>query len=266
MSSVKRKLKMASFLAVKPHYWPELIRRLKVNTGKVLLPPPMGCSRTVAERWAKACAVPVGEACLRLGASPENTFEKEWPDQIRQAEALLRESKIEMGGGGSIGLLYSLCEAIQAESALETGVAYGFTSLAMLLSLRKRDGTLYSVDMPYPGHENTSYVGSVVPDELRSRWELYRYPDYIGLRKVFKEAAKFDIIHYDSDKSYEGRAWAYPLIWEHVRSGGLFVSDDIGDNTAFRDFSFDRNIEPLVAYAPGSGNSGERYVGILRKP
>jgi len=66
------------------------------------------------------------------------------------------------------------------------------------------------------------YVGCMVPHKLRQRWMLYRYPDYIGVSKALKRLEQLDIRHYDSDKSYEGRAWTYPLLWKHLRSGGLF--------------------------------------------
>lgn len=78
--------------------------------------------------------------------------------------------------------------------------------------------------------------------------------------------SEIDLCHYDSDKSYEGRAWAYPLLWKHLRSGGLMISDDIGDNTAFRDFAAECEVEPVVILAAGSGGAGSRYVGILVKP
>ena len=63
--------------------------------------------------------------------------------------------------------------------------------------------------------------------------------------------------HYDSDKSYEGRMWAYPLLWGALEIGGIFMSDDIGDNLAFRDFARQVAAEPIVASFDG------KYVGVL---
>jgi hypothetical protein len=110
------------------------------------------------------------------------------------------------------------------------------------------------------------YVGCVVPERLRRRWHLIRYPDFIGLKKVFRRVSTIDLCHYDSDKSYEGRAWAYVEIWSRIRPGGIFMSDDIGDNTAFRDFAIECGQPPIVVRARGSGGSGERFIGILVKP
>jgi hypothetical protein len=68
------------------------------------------------------------------------------------------------------------------------------------------------------------------------------------------------LCHYDSDKSYAGRKWTYPQLWAALRPGGIFISDDIGDNMGFRDFAQSINIDPIVV------QSNERFVGILLKP
>ena len=56
-----------------------------------------------------------------------------------------------MGGASHIHLLYDCVRLSKAKKVIETGVAYGWSSLAILkaLSLTK-NGKLFSVDMPYP--------------------------------------------------------------------------------------------------------------------
>ena len=41
------------------------------------------------------------------------------------------------------------------------------------------------------------------------------------------------MVHYDSDKSYEGMKWAYETLFPYVKKGGVFISDDINDNSAY---------------------------------
>ena len=65
--------------------------------------------------------------------------------------------------------------------------------------------------------------------------------------------------HYDSDKSYDGRMWAYPILWRALRPGGIFISDDISDNLAFRDFAAQISATPTVV------KFDNKYVGILLK-
>ncbi len=53
--------------------------------------------------------------------------------------------------------------------------------------------------------------------------------------------------------------WAYPLIWEKIRKDGFFISDDIGDNSAFMDWVNQNNLSPVIVEFEG------KYVGIVKK-
>ena len=65
----------------------------------------------------------------------------------------------------------SLLNTARLRRVIETGVAYGWSSLALLLSLKNRNGLLVSTDLPYAGLDNDPYVGCVVPDELARKLE-----------------------------------------------------------------------------------------------
>lgn len=261
---IRSKLQVALYLLVRPNYLPDLLRRVRINIGKSLLPQPIGCSARIATDWAAERAVSVEDALEEFGASPRS-LNADFPTEI--AYALKRETEVieNKGWGGSADLIYSVCEAIGAHYAIETGVAHGFSSLAILLSVTSRGGHLYSVDMPAPGRGSQNPVGIVVPDHLRRDWTLEQFPDSIGLRRVLRKSPPIDFCHYDSDKSYEGRCLSYPLLWSKLRPGGVFMSDDIADNTAFRDFAAEVGVQPIVVFAEGSGVSGARYVGLMKK-
>ena len=65
-----------------------------------------------------------------------------------------------MGGSGHIHLLYDCVRLINAHNVIETGVAYGWSSLAILKALSENNsGRLFSVDMPYPRKKNELDVG-----------------------------------------------------------------------------------------------------------
>lgn len=180
---------------------------------------------------------------------------------FESAESAAKECPVEMGGPGDLDLIYWAAEYLRASRVIETGVAYGWSSLAILLSLRNRqDSRLISTDMPYPNRNNDQYVGCVVPAELRSGWCILRYADRQALPRALKILGTIDMCHYDSDKSYDGRLWAYPLLWQALRPGGFFISDDIGDNIAFCEFSEVVACEPIVVEQAG------KYVGIMVKP
>tara|TARA_B100000963_G_C22635593_1_gene677428 strand:+ start:3667 stop:4452 length:786 start_codon:yes stop_codon:yes gene_type:complete len=199
-----------------------------------------------------------------------NDFKKvndEHKDIFSEAVIKVKNCPVKMGGSGNIDLLFNLCEHFKVRNVLETGVAYGWSSLSILLSISKRDNyKLISTDMPYPGLNNSKYVGLVVPEYLKKNWKLIRESDSIGLPKVLKNETNFDLCHYDSDKYYEGRMWAYPKLWKALKKGGLLVSDDIENNNAFKHFSESLNKQPyIIRFRNKNKSVGYQFVGVLIK-
>ena len=212
--------------------------------------------------WASGRAVSVADALKVVGLlSPDAALPASFSaERIAEAEARARHSKVEMGGPGDLDMIYLATGLSGAKRVIETGVAYGWSSFAILAALGDK-GRLVSVDMPYPKLNNEAFVGIVVPDEWRDRWTLIRRPDRGGLKAAIAAfGGTIDLAHYDSDKSYDGRMFAYPLIWNALRPGGIFISDDVSDNFGFRDW-FERE-----GHAFAVSESGGRYVGIARKP
>ncbi len=221
-----------------------------------------GLSRkdNLAESWCSARAIPTSEALEKItGVRSSESLKSQFPDIFKRGEEVTAACPVKMGGAGDLDLLYHLAEYAQARAVIETGVAYGWSSIALLLSIQKRDGLLISTDLPYAGMDNDPYVGCVVPDEFRDNWKLLRGADRQRLPEAIRMAGGLDLCHYDSDKSYSGRMWTYPRLWDALFSGGLFISDDIGDNMAFADFASSVGTEPIVV------RSGKKYVGILIK-
>lgn len=111
-----------------------------------------------------------------------------------------------MGGPGDINLLYAATILSRARRVVETGVAYGWSSLAILAAIHCQQGArLVSVDMAYPKMNNEAFVGIVVPERLRTSWEIIRGPDRTGIKKAIARAGGvIDLCHYDSDKSWGG--------------------------------------------------------------
>lgn len=132
--------------------------------------------------------------------------------------------------------------------------------MAILSSLHHRpNALLISTDKPYPGAGNEPYVGCVVPSEIRKNWMIIPLADRKAVPQALDQLSSIDLCHYDSDKSYEGRMRTYPLLWEALRPGGIFISDDIGDNLAFHDFCQKIKRESFIV------KSGEKYIGIIVK-
>lgn len=209
--------------------------------------------------WASKIAISEAEAVEKLFGKKMQNFSEIFPSDFVNATAKQNACPIKMGGAGALGLIYEACEFTKAKNVLETGVAYGWSSLSALKSLEKRGGTLYSSDMPYLSQDGDQFVGCVVPENLKKNWKLYRFADRESLPKIFSEQQEFDVVHYDSDKAYSGMSWAYSQLYPRLRMGGVFISDDINDNSAFQDFCEKNNIQPTVVDYEG------KYIGIFIK-
>ena len=257
---VVEKFKTLVWFTQRPSYWRHaaaLIQRKFEPDHDAPAP------RAAATRWAAERVVSVAEALAVVGLRDEGT---EIPtlsqDVLEQANLRARQSTFEMGGAGDLALLHAATVLSQAQKVIETGVAYGWSSLAILSGMSGRENPrLASVDMPYPKMDNDHFVGVVVPDGWRQYWYLIREPDRQGVEKAIRQMdGSVDLIHYDSDKSYQGRKYAYPLLWAALRPGGVFISDDIEDNLAFSEFVAQHGTPFAVT------QYGNQYIGITRKP
>ncbi|PWW29905.1 methyltransferase family protein [Chryseobacterium sp. AG844] len=240
----------------RPDLYPELCRKIIKNTvsrGNAF----KGKDKT--NSWAAGRCISQGDAVSKLFGLEIKAFRNEYQVVLDEAAQKEKNCPVKMGGPGALELIYYACEFTHAQNVVETGVAYGWSSLASLLSLAKRGGTLYSSDMPYLAQNGDQYVGCIVPENLKSNWKLFRFADRESLPKIFTENAVFDVLHYDSDKSYDGRMWAYDELYAHLKKGGVFISDDIGDNSAYQDFCDKKNIETTVVEYEG------KYIGIFIK-
>ena len=74
-----------------------------------------------------------------------------------------------------------------------------------------------------------------------------------------KAGEQIDLCHYDSDKSWWGRHYAYHILWDSLKSRGLFISDDIQDNLYFSKFIEKKSSKFAVVEYEG------KFIGIVRK-
>ena len=253
----------------RPRLYPELLRRArrKLAAGtNAASSEDATKARSDARAWDESLAVATDVALERLlGARPKTGFHERHAQELAAAEQRARACTVRMGGAGNVDLLFELVEGLAATRVIETGVALGWSSLAVLLAMEPRaDARLVSVDMPYPRRDSDAFVGCVVPERLRAHWNLLAYADREGLPRALRLLPEIDLCHYDSDKSYDGKRWAYPKLWSALRPGGLFVSDDIGDDAGFRDFCQSLGRTPVVVRS--AATRGAKFVGVLVKP
>jgi len=264
-SSVLRKTSTAFSYLSRPLTYPFLLRLIKIKVlgGTTSLEK----SSDKATAWCRKQAVTTAEGIYQLTGlriEAQESVRDRFESIFRSADAKVAACPQAMGGGGNLDLLFFLATHWQADYVLETGVAYGWSSLALLLALKKTPSAkLISTNLHYSEYEDDSYVGCVVPAELRERWVLLKKADKVAIPEALEMMPEVNLCHYDSDKTYAGRLWAYSLLWRSLSVGGCFISDDIGDNLAFAHFCKRVNQSPTVVKMPAT--EGEKYIGILVK-
>lgn len=188
--------------------------------------------------WIRSKVVGFEDWALKINPALWNEA-NEFSQQMKSdAISILKDIPLDLGGGGIYPVLYFLTIWKKPGTIVETGVAAGFSSKAFLSALKKNGrGKLYSSDFPYFRIvDPEKYIGILVEEELRSNWSLQLKGDRVNLPAILSEIDTLDIFHYDSDKSYKGREFAFRQIKDKITDSSIIVFDDIQDNNQFKDF------------------------------
>ncbi|WP_211592741.1 hypothetical protein [Microbispora sp. H10836] len=77
----------------------------------------------------------------------------------------------------------------------------------------------------------------MVPDDLKSRWSLRIKGDRSNLEEFLRPDTMVDHVHYDSDKTRDGREYFLRRVRSHLTGRHVLVMDDIQDNLVFREYT-----------------------------
>ncbi|QDS87228.1 hypothetical protein EC9_14060 [Rosistilla ulvae] len=203
---------------------------------------------TDANEWASQIDADIWKESLEFAQS-----------QRSLADRVLQQIPVKLGGGGFYALLYFITRIARPTTIVETGVAAGFSSRAFLKSIEVNDhGRLISSDFPYIRFDNPErYIGVLVEPEIRCNWTLLIGCDRRNLPLIAEEAGEIDLLHYDSDKTVEGRNFALQSLEKNITSSTIVVFDDIQDNLHFRDYVAASNREHLIFEFLG------KYIGFV---
>lgn len=198
-------------------------------------------------------------------------------DEFIGSPTFLRSYSFGYSGDFDVFMLHAVVRELQPEVVIETGVASGRSSSAILDALEKNGkGKLYSIDLPqfYRGDNPESFIthegnmelrgfipegkepGWLIPEHLRSRWKLILGDSNLELPKLLKDIASVDVFYHDGDHSYETMSYEFRAMWEKIPEGGFLFSDDTKWNTAWSEF---------VARHPDRKSYTYRNLGAIRK-
>lgn len=199
-------------------------------------------------------SISTGEFLNKKGWSKVEIKES-FKQELVEAEERLSKADFKLGGAANLDLLVSVTAALMPKNVLETGVAHGWSSFAILTVTK--DTVLTSIDLPYLAYNNEKEVGLAVSPGDRNRWKLLRGPDKYYLKKMPKQ--HFCFAHYDSDKSFEGMKTSLLAICKLIKPGGIIIVDDIGDTEAYLVVCEIMRLEPIVI----RDGEGKKFQGII---
>jgi hypothetical protein len=203
-----------------------------------------------------------------LGASVPCDRCADFEDIWRQIHVELEGTPHEVGRGRDAGRAlargaFAATRHLQPPRVVETGVARGVTSRVILEALeRNGQGELISVDLPpMDGYHDEWAVA--VPRELRSRWRFLRGASRQVLPRVFDQLGRVPLFVHDSLHTTGNMLFEFDLAWRHLEAGGLLLSDDIEDSSAFARFVERDEVTTWIA-CQEDARSG--FVGAVQRP
>lgn len=217
-----------------------------------------------AHLWAKENISNVDEFLESIDSTlfkETQTVVQKIRDESFPVIADLSRLDIDLGGGGSLELLYFFSRYLKPDYVLETGVAAGWSSYAILEALKINAlGKLDSSDLPYFRIANPEqYIGILVPERLRdsNTWDLRILGDSKNLDHFLTPNKRYGLVHYDSDKRHKSRSNFFKRIEPHVDEVSVIIMDDIQDNLAFCSYvSSKRKLFKIFCYE-------SKFIGVI---
>ncbi len=137
----------------------------------------------------------------------------------REMEALAQERQFPIVGPLAGRHLYQLARAIGAQRVFELGSGYGYSALFFARAVGER-GIVHCTDL---SAENIQIAERFLTQA--GVWDRVVFHQEEALRALQRVGGTWDIIYNDIDKE------AYPqtidLAYEHLRPGGLFITDNV---------------------------------------
>mgnify|MGYP006430643101 CR=1 FL=1 len=176
-------------------------------------------------------------------------------------------------------LIYCIIRATSPKTVIETGVLHGMTSAFMLEALsRNESGNLYSIDLPsYPnqGPANKDGFDAVlppgkepgwmVPERLKSRWELIIGKSLEKLPDLISKVKTVDLFLHDSEHTYDTMWKEMGYAWEALSDKGVLICDNVDNNTSFFDFCNKTQKFPVMFGGQGNEIASKIRFGIISK-
>ncbi len=194
------------------------------------------------------------------GAALLAGFDDAWADVCSKLPA----GHYHDSGSGLTKVAWIVVRATRPAKVVETGVAQGGTSAMILRALDLNNyGHLYSIDLPELRFIRDGRVGSVVPEHLVGRWTYIRGASHRKLVPLLNKLGSIDVFLHDSLHTDANMRFELETGWQHLREGGVLLSDDVNMNRAFLEVAGLRTKWMLANAEPTKDGA---YGIALRRP
>jgi predicted O-methyltransferase YrrM len=150
---------------------------------------------------------------------------------------------------------WCLTRHLRPERVLETGVARGLTSRAVLEAFRSNGhGHLWSVDLPpLLEHDLAQETGAAVREDLSDRWTLVHGSSRRVLPTLVADLGRIDLFVHDSMHTTRNLRFELERVWPSLAPGGAALIDDVEKNEATAQFLRKHPRTPSVISASDDG-------------
>ncbi len=152
-------------------------------------------------------------------------------------------------------LLYAVVITKNPKVVIETGVANGITTNAIMkaLELNENKGVLHSFDVLQ--ETSKAYIGS-------GNWNFHLLNTKNTYKQIINEITKLpkvDIWVHDSNHGYRWQKFEYLLALKSLKSGGILISDDIDASPAWGELSKTHFRKSFIVF------DSRKFIGIAFK-
>jgi hypothetical protein len=152
---------------------------------------------------------------------------------------------------------------------IETGVARGMTSAAVLLAMKENQhGHLYSIDLPPLSAGWLEQSAAAVSPDLRARWTYVRGSTGRKLPELLRRVKQMELFIHDSLHTYDNMRFEFRQAWHALGPGGVLLADDIQENRAFDELVGNQGggsaVHPSWLVGPEATKPGS-FWGLLAK-
>jgi Methyltransferase domain len=158
---------------------------------------------------------------------------------------------------------FRIVRALRPDVVVETGVARGITSAAVLDAMDANGkGHLWSIDLP-PLHPPAlrMQLGAAVSEHVRGRWTYLRGPSRRLLPRLVAQVACVDLFIHDSVHSKATVVWELERVWDAMGNPGIALVDDVDVHGGMAEF-VRRHSPPAWLVAPQSTGGA---FGVITK-